>query len=171
MIIMKKTYQKLDRGLTLLENFFVLISSLLLFIMIGIIALSVVGRSFFNSPFAWSVEFSEYILLYITLFSASWILRQGDHVKLELVVDLFKEKQKRIFYLISFSLCLIACLNLSWFSLHVTLDYFQRGLILLKLVHMPNYIVILPLFIGAIMLSLRFLIILINTFTKKVENN
>lgn len=154
--MVKRTHQFVDNWLSRIENIFIVFSSVLLFVMVFIITLSVIGRFFFNSPFAWSVEFSEYIMLYVTMFSVSWILRQSAHVKLEILIDKVTEKTRKLLNLVTNVLGLVACAILTWFASIVTFDYYQRGLIMYKLVHMPEYIVLLPIAIGSLLLTLRF---------------
>src|SRR5699024_10882396 len=112
---MNKLFTYLDKGVTKTENLLLLIYSILLFIMMLIITCSVIGSSFFYHPFAWSVEFGEYILLYITLFSAPWILRNGAHVKLEMFVDTLPNKTKIVIYVLTLLLSAFACFILSIF--------------------------------------------------------
>ncbi len=87
MSAIRNIHSLLDKWVSRLENLFVFLACLLLLTMVAIITLSVAGRFFFNSPFAWTVEVSEYIMLFITFFTASWILKQAGHVQLDLLIS------------------------------------------------------------------------------------
>ncbi|WP_425504045.1 TRAP transporter small permease [Salicibibacter cibarius] len=130
--------------------------------MVTIITLSVLGRTFFNTPFAWTVEFSEYIMLYMTFFTLAWILRQAAHVKIDMVVNLFNSRVRKVINLISSGCCLLASIFLTYFSFIVSLDYIQRGDIMYRLVPLPEYILYLPIFVGSALLTFRLIAQILN---------
>jgi TRAP-type C4-dicarboxylate transport system permease small subunit len=147
-----------DRCIEMAEKVLFLIAGALLTLMVFMITFSVIGRHFFNYPAAWTVELSEYILLFMTFFTASWILKMGGHVKLDLVMKFLPSGGRRLLELVTMFLGAMASFILAWFSLEVTSSYYVKDVVLLKLIHMPHYIVIAPIFIGSLMLGLRFLL-------------
>src|SRR5699024_10334587 len=159
-----------DKVVIKTENLLLLISLILLFIMMLIITFSVIGRSFFNHPFAWSVEFSEYILLYITLLSAPWILRNGAHVKLEMFVDMLPNKTKNVIYVLTLLLSAFACFILSIFSFEYMIDHYIKETVMYKLVQLPKYILYIPIFVGSFVLLLRFIILIGENLLHQIEN-
>lgn len=170
MIIMQKIEYFMDKWLTRIENMFVFLSSILLIGMVFIISLSVIGRYFFNEPFAWTMEISEYIMLFISLFTASWILNQAGHVRLDLLINLLPKSFQKITNVFTLSIAGGSSGILAWFSLAITIDYYERGIVLLKLIDMPQYIVMFPIFIGSLLLTNRFVVnILKELLNKEVE--
>jgi C4-dicarboxylate transporter, DctQ subunit len=170
MKILRNIHLVSDRWISRLENLFVTIAAILLLVMVVIITMSVVGRYFFNTPFAWTVEVSEYIMIFVTFFIASWIFKLGGHVGLDLLIDVLPPAIKKIINLITLILGLAACSILGWFSMVVTLDYYERNVVLLKLIHMPQYIVIMPIVIGCLLLFLRFIVSILGVFSGTAAN-
>lgn len=164
MLTLKSIYRQMNVWTTRLENILVLLAAILVTILIIIITMGVIGRYFFNSPLAWSVEFSEYILLYVTFFSASWVLRHAGHVNIDMFVNMVSDKIKHVLSVITLLISLAGCLILSWFSFQLTLDSISRGLVMYKMVHMPSYILYLPITIGLTLLSLRLIMLLLERF-------
>ncbi len=67
-----------------LPDFLAMIAALLLLAMAIIVTGDIVLRDAVNKRFVWSNEFSEYALYLITLFTAPWLRRRGQHVRLDL---------------------------------------------------------------------------------------
>jgi len=171
MFILRSMHQYLNVWTTRFENLLVFIASILLAVLTFIITMGVIGRYFFNSPFAWTVEFSEYILLYVTFFSASCVLRQAGHVNIEIFVEIIPEKVKKNLYIFTTSLSLLASIMLTRYAFSIILDNYFRGLVMYKMIHMPKYILFLPIAIGFILISCRLFILLLdgvsNTYKSK----
>lgn len=157
----KKTHLFLHKWVSRIEYLFLGLSSLLLLGMVFIITMSVIGRYFFNSPGAWTVEISEYLMLIITFFTVSWVLKEKGHVHLDLVVKVFPENIQKITSFLTLTMGLIASVILGKFALQVAIDLYKRDVVLLKLIHMPQYIVILPIAIGSFILCMRFIVLIL----------
>ena len=50
----------------------------------------VVGRYLLNRPAAWSLEIIEYGLLYLTFLGAAWLLKEDEHIKMDIVIELLR---------------------------------------------------------------------------------
>ncbi len=59
---------------------------LLVFVMVSVSA-DVAGRYVFGRPIGWVVEFTEYILLYIPFLAMAWLVREGGHVRIDVVLQ------------------------------------------------------------------------------------
>ena len=53
-------------------------------------------RYFLNRPTLWTLEISEYSLVYITFLGAAWVLRKDGHVKIDLLVRVLKPRSQII---------------------------------------------------------------------------
>ena len=62
------------------------IAALLLLAMVIIVTGDIVLRNVVSKGFVWANEVSEYSLYLITLLTAPWLLRRGQHVRLDLVL-------------------------------------------------------------------------------------
>ncbi len=56
----------------------------------------VIVRYVFNSPTLYSVELSEYLLIFVAFMSIGWALKGDHHVQVRFVVDLFPDKVRWI---------------------------------------------------------------------------
>ncbi|RFU71471.1 TRAP transporter small permease [Peribacillus saganii] len=168
---MKSLKIYLDKTIGWIEKVFIIIASILLIAMVAIICLSVFGRFLFNNPFAWSVEISEYMMVFITFFTASWILKNDGHVKLEIFVSKLNKSVQMYALIIAAVVGAIACSLLAWFSFNITINYFQRDIVLLKIIDMPHFIVIAPIFLGSLVMALRYISILIGTIEEMSGKN
>ncbi len=72
---------------------------------------------------------------------------------------------QKIFNVVTLIFGLAASSVLGWFAYLVTIDFYERNVILLKLIHMPHYLVILPILIGSILLCVRFIVSILGEVT------
>ena len=59
-------------------------------VLLGLLVLTnqeIVGRYIFNRPAAWSLEIIEYGLLYLTFLGATWLLKNVEHIVMDIVYD------------------------------------------------------------------------------------
>ena len=52
-------------------------------------------RYFLNRPLVWVLELTEYALLWVTFLGAAWLLRQGGHVQVDVIVDFMSRRWKK----------------------------------------------------------------------------
>jgi len=82
-------------------------------ILIGLNAIQIITRAFFNTSFLWVLEFSEFLGIWIILFGASVMFLRGKEIKVVSIVRIFPEKIRRVIEImvsvlgIVFSICLI----------------------------------------------------------------
>ena len=69
-----------------LLDFLAVIAALLLLAMVIIVTGDILLRNLANKGFVWANEVSEYSLYLITLLTAPWLLRRGQHVRLDLIL-------------------------------------------------------------------------------------
>ncbi|MCS7281035.1 MAG: TRAP transporter small permease [Desulfobacterota bacterium] len=53
----------------------------------------IILRYFFDRPLTWDVEFIEYILFSVTFFGTGWLLREGGHIRVD-VLDYVLSREK-----------------------------------------------------------------------------
>ena len=64
-----------------------ILSQVALVALLGLVAHEVFVRYALNAPTQFSVEISEYLLVFISFASMGWILREDRHVRVRLVLD------------------------------------------------------------------------------------
>lgn len=89
--------QKKDNKLiSLLCNLDLIVSALVLAILVLLTFLGVIWRYVFNAPFTWLEEVQLACLVWIVFSAAGAAFRTGNHVAIEMIVDLMPEKIQKI---------------------------------------------------------------------------
>lgn len=134
----------------------VLAGLLLLFMMFSI-CYEVIFRFFLFNPPCWVTEISEYILLYTTYLGATWVLRQDGHVKVDILLSRMGDRHQEIMNILNSLLCSVTNLVLVWYGGAVTLEYFRKGIPVIKSLSVPKYILLVVIPLGSLMLSIQFI--------------
>src|SRR6266853_6281265 len=71
-----------------LFNVLATIAAVTLLAMVALVTADIMLRNTLGIGFAWSNEVTEYALYVITLLTAPWLLRRGQHVRIDLVLTL-----------------------------------------------------------------------------------
>ena len=64
------------------------VASGILLAMVAVVTADILLRDFLGSGIAWSNEVSEYALYVITVLTAPWLLRRGQHVRIDIVLTM-----------------------------------------------------------------------------------
>jgi len=90
-------------------------TSFVLMLIMCLIIYDVFWRYFFKSPSSWIDDFiSLYLVIYVTMLPAAWILLKGDHVTVEVFVGMLKPAARRRMTFVTRILCLIYSIVLTW---------------------------------------------------------
>jgi TRAP-type C4-dicarboxylate transport system permease small subunit len=104
----------------------------------------------------WSNEVSEDILYLLTLLSAPWLLRQGQHIRVDI---LLRALPPRVGWLLEWAgdVLGIACsLYFVWYGLTVLLASYQAGAVTIKTLVLPEWWLLVPLPIAFALLAIEF---------------
>lgn len=88
---------KKNKLLSILANFDVVIAGLVLAILVLLTFLGVVWRRAFGAPFTWLEEVQLACMVWIVFASAGAAFRFGNHVAIEMIVDLMPQKIQKVF--------------------------------------------------------------------------
>lgn len=124
---------------------------------IVVITVEIVSRYFFNRPFTWTVEVTEYSLLWITFLSAAWVLKKEGHVVTDLVLGRVSPRAQRALNIFTSTIATCVCLILTFYGAKVTVDLYQRGLHLATVIKPLAYILYLIIPVGGLLLSIQFI--------------
>ncbi len=163
----RKAVRRYDSILAKVELFFAVVAGILLFTMIAMVSYDVIGRQFFSSSAPWALELSEYIMLYLTFLLAPWVLRQDGHVRVDLLANRLGLRTQFFFSVITGLAAAIACLVLFWFSLEVVIESYQRGVMLRKVLNVPQYVLLAVIPLGSLFLFLRFVCQILQEFADR----
>ena len=122
-----------------------LAACLLLLAMTLLIGADVFTRNLGLGGVAWSGEVSEDILYLLTLLAAPWLLRQGQHIRVDI---LLRALPARIGWLLEWAgdvLGLACSLYFVWYGWKVLAASYQAGAITIKTLVTPEWWLLAPL--------------------------
>jgi TRAP-type C4-dicarboxylate transport system permease small subunit len=122
-----------------------------------IVTVEVVARYFFNRPQEWVLETTEYSLLWITFLASAWVLRNEQHVKIDIVVNTLKIKGQALLNSVTSFLSSIVCLIIFTYGAIVNWDYYHKDIIIPKTLQLPKSPLMAIITIGALLLSIQFM--------------
>ncbi|WP_375280238.1 TRAP transporter small permease subunit [Pseudooctadecabacter sp.] len=117
------TLSKLDRILLRLERGFALISGLAVFSLMLLAVVSVTGRNAFNQPLPGYVDWIEQAMPLIAFMGISYVMREGGHIRMDIVVGKLRGRTLYIVELITTLAVLLLMVMLVW----GTWAHFQRS--------------------------------------------
>jgi C4-dicarboxylate transporter, DctQ subunit len=129
---------------------------LLVFIMLLIVA-EVFIRYVLNGAIIWSLEVVQFSLLWMAFLAAAWVLKRDAHVRIDTVLNLLKPKFQSLLNMVTYSLGVAACLLLTYYSLVVTIDYFQKGTFFQGAMEVPKFAILAITPVGFFLLSVEFM--------------
>jgi TRAP-type C4-dicarboxylate transport system permease small subunit len=121
-----------------------------------IVIYEVVMRYLIKRPTTWVNDISEILLVYCTFLGASWVLRVGGHIKVDIVVTLLRERRQIFMGMVQDILSLFFCVVFTW----ITWESFWDSVVTQErtaggLFSVPLWAVYIVIPIGALLLSLQ----------------
>ena len=89
---MKRSIQKVDKCLSMIENAVIILGLSAMFL---ILLAQVIMRYVFSRPLTWSEEAARFIFVYVSFIGLSYAYRQKGHIRMEVVVNLFTQAVRR----------------------------------------------------------------------------
>lgn len=132
-------------------------AALLLFAMILVVTGDIVLRNTVRWSFVWANEVSEYALYFMTLLAAPWLLRQGRHVRLDLVLTLVSPRIAWRMEMVADVLGFIVSLVLVRYGADMTYESWRLGSITIKNLVFPEWWLLAPLPLIFLLLAIEFL--------------
>jgi TRAP-type C4-dicarboxylate transport system permease small subunit len=120
------------------------------------ICVEVLMRYGFNRPLTWVVEVSEYALLWMTFLGTAWVLRQGGHVRVDILMQFFSPGALQVCGLVSAGSGILASLVLVLFGADATWVAFERGSFKSTGLNIPTWMVLIVIPVGGLLLLARF---------------
>ena len=88
--------KKNNKLLSILMNLDIVVASSILAVLIVLTFLGVVWRYIFNNPFTWLEEVQTSCMVWIVFAAAGAAFRTGNHVAIEMIVDMMPKKIQKI---------------------------------------------------------------------------
>jgi TRAP-type C4-dicarboxylate transport system permease small subunit len=133
------------------------VAALLLLAMVLVVTADIVLRNTARVGFAWANEITEYALYLITLMTAPWLLRRGQHVRIDMALVLVPPRVAWTFEAVADILGLAASLVLVWYGTIMTLQSARLGSLTIKNLVFPEWWLLWPLPVCFALLALEFI--------------
>ena len=104
---------------------------------------------------AWSNEVSEAMLYLVTMLTAPWLLRQGQHIRVDIVLRAVPPRLGWYFEWIADSLGLVCCVTICWFGVHATYASYSSGSLSVKTLITPEWWILAPLPVAFLLLAIE----------------
>ena len=144
---------------TLLEAL-ALVASVALLAMVAIICGDVLTRNVaipgLPRGIAWSNEISELLLYALTVLAAPWLLREGRHIRVDIVLRVLPRKVAYGCEWVADALGFVCCLWLVFYGASAAFKSFSSDALSIKTLVMPEWWFLVPLPICFLLLAIEF---------------
>lgn len=139
-----------------LFDLFAAVAALLLLAMVAVVTADILLRNTLGTGFSWANEVTEYALYIITLLTAPWLLRRGQHVRIDMVLTLVPPRMAWTMEALADIVGLAASLVLIWYGTIMTVQSVRLGSLTIKNLVFPEWWLLAPLPICFVLVALEF---------------
>jgi TRAP-type C4-dicarboxylate transport system permease small subunit len=132
------------------------IAALTLLAMVAIVTTDIVLRNVTRWGLLWANEVSEYALYGMTLLTAPWLLRRGQHIRLDLVLVMLPGRVAWVVEAVADVVGFLVCLALVRYGAAMAYDSFRIGAITIKNLIFPEWWLLAPLPLCFALLAVEF---------------
>ena len=151
--------ERIAAGYGRLLNALALLACAILFLMTLMICADVLLRNVRIIPgvfgLAWSNEVSEAMLYLITMLAAPWLLRQGQHIRVDIVLRAVPPRLGWYFEWIADTLGIVCCLAIAYYGARAALASFRAGSLSIKTLVTPEWWLLTALPIAFLLLAIE----------------
>jgi C4-dicarboxylate transporter DctQ subunit len=162
----KGVFECFTRGFDKTVDFFAVIAKILICVAAVITTADIFLRFFFNKPLMWSIEITEYCLIWITFLGTAWVLRREGHVMVDVIVSRIPTTSRHLLNAILSIIGILMCLLLTWYGAKVTLDFLQLGRPMSTILMPQTWILYIIVPIGSLLLTVQFIRRTLNFISK-----
>ncbi|MBM3537102.1 MAG: TRAP transporter small permease [Alphaproteobacteria bacterium] len=148
--------QKASAAYERLLNGLAAAAALILLGAVLLVTADILLRNLTRSGFPWANEVSEYALFFITVLTAPWLLRRGQHVRLDLLLAAVPGRLAWLMEVMADLVGFAICVVLVRYSLIMTWDSWRLGSITIKNLVFPEWWTLAPLPVCLILLTVEF---------------
>lgn len=155
---MKKIWKYLSNSIESISRFGATLAEICLFLLLLLVFHEVIARYVLNKPTLYSVEISEYLLIFVAFMAAGWVLQEDRHVRMPSVVNLLPTRVRYVVGLFTSVIVLLFCSILVWQGAKASLMAFSGDYHSSSLLDVPLWIpyAIIPL--GSLILGLQMVV-------------
>jgi TRAP-type C4-dicarboxylate transport system permease small subunit len=133
------------------------LAALMLLAMVVIVSTDIVLRNIGGRGLSWANEISEYALYIMTLLTAPWLLRRGQHVRLDIALTFVPPYVAWLMEALADVLGFAVCITLIRYGFDMTIESARLGAITIKNLVFPEWWLLAPLPAAFMLLAIEFL--------------
>ncbi len=134
------------------------VAALLLLVMVLLVTADIVLRNTARFGFPWANEVTEYALYLTTLLTVPWLLRRGQHVRIDMALVYVPPRVAWVMEALADTVGLAASVILLWYGTVMTLQSARLGSLTIKNLVFPEWWLLAPLPICFALLALEFVL-------------
>ena len=135
----------------------VVAACVLLLLMTVMIGADVVSRNLGGGGVPMSNEISEEILYLMTLLAAPWLLRQGQHIRVDIILRTLPVRVAWLLEWLGDIVSLLCCVYFVWYGLLITTASYNARSINIKTLVTPEWWTLAPLPLVFTLLAIEFM--------------
>ncbi len=117
----------------------------MMFIIVGDVALRNLAMPGLPQGLAWSNEISELMLYLITMCVAPWLLRQGQHIRVDIMLQAIPPQLAWYLEWIGDLIGFVCCVAIAWFGAQAAWSSYVSGAVNIKTLVTPEWWALAPL--------------------------
>ena len=134
-----------------------MLAALILLAAVVIVTADIVLRNVLGRGIIWANEVSEYALYLMTLLTAPWLLRRGQHVRLDIILTLVPPRIAWLMEVLGDVLGFAVCVTMIGYGLDMTFDSARLGAITIKNLVFPEWWLLALLPAAFVLLAIEFM--------------
>lgn len=127
----------------------------MMFIIVGDVALRNIPVPGLPRGLAWSNEISELMLYLITMCVAPWLLRQGQHIRVDIVLQALPPQLAWSLEWVGDLIGLACCIAIAWFGTQAAWSSYVSGAVNIKTLVTPEWWALAPLPLVFVLLGIE----------------
>jgi TRAP-type transport system small permease protein len=131
-------------------------AALTLLVMVVLVTADIMLRNMTRAGFPWANEVSEYALYGMTLLTAPWLLRRGQHVRIDLLLSAVPARVAWLMEAVGDVIGFLVCIVMVRYGFHMTADAFRLGSLTIKNLVFAEWWLLAPLPIFFALLAAEF---------------
>ena len=121
------------------------------------VCLNVIFRYFFDHPITGVEEITEYFLLIITFIGSAWLLREEQHVKVDILFVMITPIKELFLNIVNSCIGIFISLILIWYGTKVSWEHFQSHAYFSSILEFPKAPIFSVIPIGSVFLLIQFI--------------
>jgi TRAP-type C4-dicarboxylate transport system permease small subunit len=123
-----------------------------------LICVDIVFRRFGMGSMPWLIEVIEYVMYGGTFLTAPWVLRQGEHVRVDLLLSTIPKAAAIVLEQFVDALGALVTTVMAYHGTLIVIDAYRSNFIQYKNLAVHDWILLLPIPIGCAMLAIEFVL-------------